>query len=78
MDRAGGEIGRRLKKILRSKSKNKGSAGTWSDGKLVTKIGRNSDSVMAVSDSDTILQSFHLLSVHLTSVDLCRRTITFS
>ncbi|RZC69008.1 hypothetical protein C5167_032072 [Papaver somniferum] len=138
MDRAGGEIGRRLKKILRSKGKNKGSAGTWSDGKLVTKIGRNSDNVMAptissqdtpvdettddelkglqgasaglsnsdkilndhgdcflpysdkphkhekiclyflsicscnVSDSDTILQSFHLLSVRLTSVDLCR------
>lgn len=25
-----------------------GGAGTWSDGKLVTRIGRNSDSVLAV------------------------------
>ncbi|KAI3936235.1 hypothetical protein MKW98_026415 [Papaver atlanticum] len=48
MDRSGGEIGRRLKKMPRTKGKNKGSAGTWSDGKLVTKIGRNSDSVTAV------------------------------
>lgn len=26
-----------------------GGAGTWSDGKLVTRIGRNSGSVLAVS-----------------------------
>ena len=26
-----------------------GGAGTWSDGKLVTRIGKNSDSVQAVS-----------------------------
>ncbi|KAI3958569.1 hypothetical protein MKW92_014862, partial [Papaver armeniacum] len=55
MDRSGGEIGRRLKKTLRSEAKNKGSAGTWSDGKLVTIIGRNSDSVMEpmISSQDT-------------------------
>ncbi|RZC64682.1 hypothetical protein C5167_008372 [Papaver somniferum] len=41
-------LGRRSKKILRSKGKNKGCEGTWSDGKLVTKIGRNNDSMTAV------------------------------
>lgn len=34
-----------------------GGAGTWSDGKLVTRIGRNSDSVLAVR---TIAHNLHL------------------
>ncbi|WOL15782.1 hypothetical protein Cni_G24563 [Canna indica] len=40
-----------VRKILQSESNfcfGEGGAGTWSDGKLVTRIGRNSDSVQAV------------------------------
>ncbi|OVA07952.1 Pyridine nucleotide-disulfide oxidoreductase [Macleaya cordata] len=40
-----------VRRILQSESNfcfGEGGAGTWSDGKLVTRIGRNSDSVLAV------------------------------
>lgn len=35
-----------------------GGAGTWSDGKLVTRIGRNSGSVLAVRHSLLLLSLF--------------------
>lgn len=44
-----------------------GGAGTWSDGKLVTRIGRNSGSVLAVRYYSFALVLFHL---HLLQVIL--------
>ncbi|KAG8639458.1 uncharacterized protein Cbei_0202 isoform X2 [Manihot esculenta] len=52
VERRGRDIGALMvRRILESESNfcfGEGGAGTWSDGKLVTRIGRNSDSVLAV------------------------------
>ncbi|KAI3857991.1 hypothetical protein MKX03_033270 [Papaver bracteatum] len=52
VERRGRDIGALVvRRILQTESNfcfGEGGAGTWSDGKLVTRIGRNSDSVMAV------------------------------
>ncbi|KAI3990621.1 hypothetical protein MKX01_022921 [Papaver californicum] len=52
VERRGRDIGALvIRRILQTESNfcfGEGGAGTWSDGKLVTRIGRNSDSVMAV------------------------------
>lgn len=38
-----------------------GGAGTWSDGKLVTRIGRNSGSVLAVSFTSELNMNISLI-----------------
>ncbi|XP_071742174.1 uncharacterized protein [Rutidosis leptorrhynchoides] len=52
VEKRGGDIGALVvRKILKSESNfcfGEGGAGTWSDGKLVTRIGRNSGSVLSV------------------------------
>ncbi|KAI3803093.1 hypothetical protein L1987_31242 [Smallanthus sonchifolius] len=52
VEKRGGDIGALVvRKILQSESNfcfGEGGAGTWSDGKLVTRIGRNSGSVLSV------------------------------
>lgn len=43
-----------------------GGAGTWSDGKLVTRIGRNSESVLAVMSPSLLVECFYCLVFSLT------------
>lgn len=43
-----------------------GGAGTWSDGKLVTRIGRNTESVLAVMSPSLLVECFYRLVFPLT------------
>ncbi|KAF9612665.1 hypothetical protein IFM89_003140 [Coptis chinensis] len=71
VEQRGRDIGalvvRRLLELESNFCFGEGGAGTWSDGKLVTRIGRNSDSVLAVrlesNSSDFNFISFILLRI---------------